>query len=114
MHISLDKLGAHIAEDDDEGKATVRQLKNYYEKLTQKAELEESILCTASHKTTGRRDSNLKRGESQGEVCDDKVWKGHQVSQQNLIHIHVHVSVLHIYLYLCSIEGPQYTRMVDT
>ena len=61
MHISLDKLGEHIADNDVEGKASVRELKNFYEKLTKQAELEESILC--SYRSTDRRDSTLKRGE---------------------------------------------------
>ena len=59
MHLSLDRLGTHIPDEDAEGKTSVHQLKIFYENLTRQAELEESL--TSSYKST-RRDSTLRRG----------------------------------------------------
>ena len=61
MQLSLDKIRAQIPDSDAEGKASVSELKNFYENLTRRAELEETL--NSSYKSSSRRDSTLRRGK---------------------------------------------------
>lgn len=74
MHLSLDRIRAQIPEHDVEGTASVHELKNFYENLTRRAELEESLSSSYKKSTTTRHDSTLKRGTTvslaRGVACD--------------------------------------------
>ena len=61
MQLSLERLRTHTPAEDVEGKATVQELRNFYETLTRRAELEESL--NSSCRSATRRDSTLRRGK---------------------------------------------------